>query len=141
MFALFIFFSFCVWSYSEILFSKINEKWAERFIRKQIVFDKNRTLLPLLNEIEIIQEMIKEPDLLAMALDDTNEAKRQKGLAILEVYRQKFQSKSYFAAFVKSENYYFNDAKNSYAGKELQYKLSASRSNDAWFYAVLSDNK
>lgn len=141
MFALFIFFSFCVWSYSEILFSKINEKWAERFIRKQIVFDKNRTLLPLLNEIEIIQEMIKEPDLLAMALDDTNEANRQKGLAILEVYRQKFQSKSYFAAFVKSENYYFNDAKNSYAGKELQYKLSASRSNDAWFYAVLSDNK
>ena len=141
MFALFIFFSFCVWSYSEILFSKINEKWAERFIRKQIVFDKNRTLLPLLNEIEIIQEMIKEPDLFAMALDDTNEANRQKGLAILEVYRQKFQSKSYFAAFVKSENYYFNDAKNSYAGKELQYKLSASRSNDAWFYAVLSDNK
>ena len=141
MFALFIFFSFCVWSYSEILFSKINEKWAERFIRKQIVFDKNRTLLPLLNEIEIIQEMIKEPDLLAMALDDTNEANRQKGLVILEVYRQKFQSKSYFAAFVKSENYYFNDAKNSYAGKELQYKLSASRSNDAWFYAVLSDNK
>ena len=62
MFALFIFFSFCVWSYSEILFSKINEKWAERFIRKQIVFDKNRTLLPLLNEIEMIQEMIKEPD-------------------------------------------------------------------------------
>ena len=99
MFALFIFFSLSVWSYSEILFSKINEKWAERFIRKQIVFDKNRTLLPLLNEIEIIQEMIKEPDLLAMALDDTNEAKRQKGLAILEVYRQKFQSKSYFAAF------------------------------------------
>ncbi len=141
MFALFIFFSFCVWSYSEILFSKINEKWAERFIRKQIVFDKNRTLLPLLNEIEIIQEMIKEPDLLAMALDDTNEGNRQKGLVILEVYRQKFQSKSYFAAFVKSENYYFNDAKNSYAGKELQYKLSASRSNDAWFYAVLSDNK
>lgn len=141
MFALFIFFSFCVWSYSEILFSKINEKWAERFIRKQIVFDKNRTLLPLLNEIEIIQEMIKEPDLLAMTLDDTNEANRQKGLVILEVYRQKFQSKSYFAAFVKSENYYFNDAKNSYAGKELQYKLSASRSNDAWFYAVLSDNK
>lgn len=140
MFALFIFFSLCVWSYSEILFSKINEKWAERFIKKQIIFDKNRTLLPLIHEIEIIQEMIKESALLAMALDDTDEVNRQKGLALLESYRQKFQSKSYFAAFVKSENYYFNDAKNSYAGKELQYKLSSARSNDSWFYDVLADN-
>ena len=107
MFALFIFFSLSVWSYSEILFSKINEKWAERFIKKQIIFDKNRTLLPLIHEIEIIQEMIKEPALLAMALDDTDEVNRQKGLALLESYRQKFQSKNYFAAFVKSENYYF----------------------------------
>lgn len=141
MFALFIFFSLCVWSYSEILFSKINEKWAERFIKKQIIFDKNRTLLPLLHEIEIIQEMIQQPALLAMALDDTDEANRQKGLTLLESYRQKFQSKSYFAAFVKSENYYFNDAKNSYAGKEFQYKLSAARSNDSWFYDVLADNQ
>lgn len=66
MLALFIFFSLCVWSYSEILFSTINEKWAERFMQKQIVFDKNRTLLPLLHEIEIIHEMIKEPALIAM---------------------------------------------------------------------------
>lgn len=141
MLALFIFFSLCVWSYSEILFSTINEKWAERFIKKQIVFDKNRTLLPLLHEIEIIHEMIKEPALIAMALDDTNALNRQNGLAVLETYRQKFQSKSYFAAFAKSENYYFNDAKNSYSGRELQYKLSSLRSNDSWFYAVLADNK
>lgn len=140
MFALFIFFSLSVWSYSEILFSKINEKWAERFIKKQIIFDKNRTLLPLLHEIEIIQEMIKEPALLAMALDDTDALNRQKGLALLESYRQKFQSKSYFAAFVKSENYYFNDAKNSFAGKEFQYKLSSAKNNDSWFYDVLADN-
>ncbi|QIR75648.1 diguanylate cyclase domain-containing protein [Sulfurospirillum diekertiae] len=141
MLALFLFFSLSVWFYTEILFDKVNEKWAERFIKKQIIFDKNRTLLPLLQEHEIIQEMANEPAILAMALDDTNESKRKNGLAILESYRQKFQSKSYFAAFVKSENYYFNDAKNSYAGKELQYKLSPASKNDAWFYNVIADNQ
>lgn len=141
MFALFIFFSLCVWSYSEILFDKVNEKWAERFIKKQILFDKNRTLLPLIHEIEIVQEMVKEPALIAMALDDTHELTRKNGLAVLESYSKKFQSQSYFAAFVKSGNYYFNDAKKSYAGKEFQYTLSSSSKNDAWFYDVLSDNR
>ena len=141
MLTLFIFFSVCAWSYSEILFDKINEKWAERFIKKQIIFDKNRTLLPLMHELEIIQEMAKEPALIAMALDDTNESVRKNGLAVLESYRKKFQSSSYFAAFVKSENYYFNDAKNSYAGKEFQYKLSSSAPNDSWFYNVITDNQ
>lgn len=141
MLTLFVFFSLCVWFYTEILFDKVNEKWAERFIKKQIIFDKNRTLLPLLQEHEIIQNMANEPALLEMALDDTNESKRKNGLAILEKYRQKFQSKSYFAAFVKSKNYYFNDAKNSYAGKELQYKLSSSANNDSWFYNVIANNQ
>ncbi|QNT10493.1 hypothetical protein FA592_14215 [Sulfurospirillum diekertiae] len=40
MLALFLFFSLSVWFYTEILFDKVNEKWAERFIKKQIIFDK-----------------------------------------------------------------------------------------------------
>ncbi|KFL33059.1 hypothetical protein JU57_13105 [Sulfurospirillum sp. SCADC] len=66
---------------------------------------------------------------------------RKNGIALLEAYRLKFQSQSYFAAFTRSENYYFNNAKNSYSGKQLQYKLSSSQKNDAWFYDVLSDNQ
>ncbi|KFL33058.1 MULTISPECIES: hypothetical protein [unclassified Sulfurospirillum] len=61
MTALFMLFSFVVWSYSKHVLEQINEKWAERFVKKQILFDKNRTLLPLLHEIEIIKEMLKEP--------------------------------------------------------------------------------
>ena len=55
VFALFVFFSLCVWSYFEIIFDKVNEKWAERFVKKQVLFDKNRTLIPVLHELEIIQ--------------------------------------------------------------------------------------
>lgn len=141
MTALFILFSFAVWSYSKHVLDQINEKWAERFIKKQILFDKNRTLLPLVHELEIIKEMAKEPALLAMAHRDKDPLLHTNGIAVLEAYRLKFQSQSYFAAFTKSENYYFNNAKNSYAGKQFQYKLSSSQKNDAWFYDVLSDNQ
>ena len=141
VFALFVFFSLCVWSYSEIIFDKVNEKWAERFVKKQVLFDKNRTLIPVLHELEIIQELAKEPDIIAMALDDENPDKRAKGLAIFEQYREKYQVHSYFAAFVKSENYYFNDSKNKYAGRQFQYKLSSFSINDSWFYNILSDNQ
>lgn len=141
MTAMFILFSLAVWSYSKQVSEQINEKWAERFIKKQVLFDKNRALLPLLHELGVIKEMAQSPALLAMAENDENEIVRQNGIALLESYRDKFTSQSYFAAFVKSENYYFNDAKNSYAGKQFQYKLSSSNSNDSWFYDVLSDNK
>lgn len=141
MTALFLLFSFAVWSYSKHVLDQINEKWAERFIKKQILFDKNRTLLPLLHELEIIKEMAKEPTLLAMARNEKDPLLRKNGIAVLEAYRSKFQSQSYFAAFTKSENYYFNNAKNSYNGKQLQYKLSRDQKNDAWFYDVLSDNQ
>ena len=141
MTALFMLFSFVVWSYSKHIMDQINEKWAERFIKKQIIFDKNRTLLPLLHELDIIKEMAKEPALLAMAQNDHDETIQKNGIALLEVYREKFTSQSYFAAFVKSENYYFNNAKNKYAGKQLQYKLSSTNANDSWFYDILSDNQ
>ena len=141
MTALFILFSSVVWSYSKHVMDQINEKWAERFIKKQILFDKNRTLLPLLHELDIIKKMAQEPALLAMAQNDNNQTVRNNGIALLESYRTKFTSQSYFAAFVKSKNYYFNDAKNSYAGKQLQYKLSSTNKNDSWFYDVLSDNQ
>ena len=141
MTALFILFSFTVWSYSKHILEQINEKWAERFIKKQILFDKNRTLLPLLHELDIVKEMVKEPALLAMAQNDENKTVRENGVALLESYRKKFTSHSYFAAFVKSQNYYFNDAKNSYAGKQLQYKLSSNSTNDSWFYDVLLDKQ
>lgn len=141
MSVLFLLFSLTVWSYSKHVSDQINEKWAERFIKKQIFFDKNRTLFPLVHEIEIIKEMLKEPALIAMAMDDTDEKNRQKGLEVLESYRQKFTSQSYFIAFTKTENYYFNNAKNSFEGKQLLYKLSPDTKNDSWFYDVLADNK
>lgn len=141
MSVLFIIFSTLVWVYSGMLFDNINEEWAKRFIKKQIVFDKNRTLLPILHELEMVKKMADDSALKAMALDDTQPLTQARGIEALERYRALLQNHVYFAAFVKSENYYFNDANNTYAGKEFRYKLSALNTNDTWFYQVIEQDK
>lgn len=141
MSALFILFSTLVWFYSDFLFQSINEKWVERFIKRQVIFDKNRTLFPILQELSLVQEMAKEPDVIAMALNEDNPVIRKKGLAVLERYRLLFQDRSYFAAFVKTQHNYANDASERYTGHELRYTLSPSDNNDAWFFKILEGNE
>jgi len=141
MSVLFVIFSILVWLYSSFLFENINKEWTKRFVKKQILFDKNRTLLPIIRETQIVQKMAHEPALIAMARDDSNETLRAEGIATLERYRMQLQNHTYFAAFLKNENYYFNDAQGRYSGKELQYKLSVFNNSDAWFYSTIADNK
>lgn len=137
MFMLFVIFCASIGIYSEVLSTQINEAWAVRYIKKQIIFDKNRTLLPIMREVALVKELAKEPTLLAMALKENDASIRQKGLETLEQYRLKFQDRSYFVAFTDSENYYFNDHTEQFKGKELRYKLSSKSPDDKWFYTAI----
>jgi len=138
MSVLFIFFSSVVWFYSDFLFQSINEKWVERFIKKQVMFDKNRTLVPLLHELSLVQQMAKEPDIIAMALYEDDLAIREKGVAVLERYRLSFQDKSYFAAYEKTKHNYMKGDIEKYPDKALRsYTLSTEQPNDAWFFRIL----
>lgn len=138
MIGLFLLCASSIWVYSGVLAEQINEEWAIRFIKKQILFDRNRTLLPIVREVAQVKEMAQEPTLLAMAEHDEVLHVREKGLETLEKYRLKFQDKSYFAAFVDSGNYYFNDHLNQYKGKERQYTLSQKNLNDEWFFYTIA---
>ena len=135
---LFLIFSSSIWVYSTILVEQLNQKWAVRFVKKQILFDKHRTLLPILREISLVKELAKEPHIIAFALNQTDETHKRNALEVLERYRLTFLDRSYFAAFLLSGNYYFNDAKEAYKGKELRYTLSSSNPDDSWFYYAIA---
>jgi len=140
MSALFLLFSTSVWVYSTVLSKQLNEKWAVRFIKKQILFDKHRTLLPIMREVALVKQMVQEPSLIAFALDETNPLTKQKALETLDQYRLKFQDRSYFAAFSATGNYYYNDANNQFKDAEFRYTLNPSKPEDSWFfYAVAQD--
>ena len=138
MSALFLVFSASVWVYSSFLVEQLNEKWAVRFVKKQILFDKYRTLLPIVREISLVKEMAHEADLIAFAHNENDEALKEKAMNVLESYRLKFHDRSYFAAFSESGNYYFNDNTARYKGKELRYTLSAHNPDDRWFFYAIS---
>ncbi|MFA6120681.1 MAG: diguanylate cyclase [Sideroxydans sp.] len=130
----------CVIAFQSMV-STLNEQWGEQFAHRQVLFDKHRTLSPLIREIKLARQMAAEPALRAMALHENDMAVRQRGLAVMERYRIEFRDHSYFAAFVGSGRYYFNDANGKYIGRQYRYTLSPNAKNDRWFYATIKDGK
>lgn len=125
------------WFYSESVNSKINEEWAVTFVRKQIAFDRYRTILPIIHEVAIVKELALEPSVIAMAKHEKKPKNFSDGIKTLEEYRIKFQDRSYFAAFSASGNYYYNDGNGEFDNKQLRYTLSPKHSKDAWFYKTI----
>ncbi|BBP42550.1 GGDEF domain-containing protein [Thiosulfativibrio zosterae] len=133
----FLVFMLGVWYYANLATQSLNEYWAQRLIEKQLFFDKNRTLQPILQETALAKQMAQEPALLAMALDDNDLAAREAGLAVLENYRLKFQDHSFFAAFRKTQHYFYNDADNSRQNNPLAYTLNPQTADDQWFFRAI----
>lgn len=141
IFGILLGFSAIAWLFSSHLVSQANERWAALLAGRQVMFDKHRTLLPLTREIALARQVAVDPALLEMALHEDDPAVRQRAIKVLETYRLNFSDRSYFAAFARSGNYYFNDAANQFAGKQLRYTLSAANPNDKWFFSTLGSGK
>ncbi|MDH2918000.1 MAG: diguanylate cyclase [Sideroxydans sp.] len=136
--AIFVLFMGAFWGFTQYWVAGINNDWATRLTEKQVLFDKHRTLHPLLREIALAKQMAAEPALLDMALHESDPAVRQRGIALMESYRNKFSSHLYSAVFSQTQHYYLNDEKNAFAGAQLRYTLSPKNPVDAWFYATLA---
>ncbi len=134
-------FMLITWFLSVQLMNKVNQQWGEKLTEGQVLFDKHRTLAPLIREITLARQMAVEPAIIDMALHEHDPEFRRRGIAAMEKYRFNFRDQSYFAVFAQSSNYYFNDAANQYAGKQLRYVLSPTVAKDKWFYATLTDVK
>ncbi len=141
MAAIFCGFVLLTWYFSSRLMNSINEKWGSQFVERQVMFDKYRTLSPLIREIKLASKMAADPDIIQMALHENDAMLRDKGIIAMEKYRFDFRDHSYFAAIARSGNYYFNDAANQFYGKQRRYVLSPDNVNDKWFYATIADGK
>lgn len=141
IFGILLGFSALAWFFSLHLLSQVNEKWTTMFAGRQVMFDKHRTLLPLTREIALARQMAADPAMLDMALHEDDPAARARAIRVMETYRQNFRDQSYFVAFARSGHYYFNDADNGYAGRQLRYTLSSANPNDKWFYSTLKRGK
>jgi len=135
--SLFLLFSITAWIYLSSMNQQINEQWAQKLTQRQVTFDKYRTLLPIIREVKIAKEMAKDQAIINMALDDQDPQKYKNGILALEKHRLKFHENTYFAAFVQSGNYYFNDAMNQYKDDQYRYTLSEKKKDDSWFFKAI----
>ncbi|MBK9162059.1 MAG: EAL domain-containing protein [Nitrosomonadales bacterium] len=141
MMAIFLAFMLAAWLLFVQWEDRVNREWGRHFASHQSAFNKLRTFSPLLREIELARQMAADPAIIDMALREQDETALRRGVGVLEEYRLKFRDRSYFAAFAASGHYYFNDAENRYAGRQMRYTLSPDSAADKWFYATLADGR
>lgn len=103
---------------------------------KQVLFDRSRSLAPVLTELSLARRLAKSPSVLAWARNEQDPTLAQQGLAVLESYREVFRDGSYFFVVDKSGNYYFNDRENSYGEKQHRYTLEPGNPKDGWYYGT-----
>ena len=129
--------SLASWLAVQQVSSSINQQWASLYARRQVQYDKQRILAPLLREIALARQLAMEPALLAAAENIEDPSRMLEALRVLERYRENFRAQSYFFALTENGDYYYNNAKGEYTGKQLQYQLSPDKPDDKWFYATL----
>ena len=107
------------------------------FVEKQVLFNKARSIQPLLQEVNLARKMADSPLLRDWAENEADPDLRTRALLELESYRRFFRDGSYFFAVHKSGHYYFNDSAGTYTGQELRYTLSPDKPEDSWYYATV----
>jgi len=113
-------------------------KLGTLFAEKQVLFDRYRGLGALMQEVRLAETLARSGVIEAWARNENDPALREKGIAELEHFREAFSDHSYFFVVGASGNYYFNDAANSYAGRQLNHTLSRDNPRDGWYYKTAS---
>lgn len=111
---------------------------ATSFAEKQVLYDRHRGLGSLVREVSLAETLAGSQSIRDWANNEADPVLMRRGLAELEHFRQSFVDKSYFFVISGSDNYYFNDAANAYAGEQYRYTLSPDNPRDAWYYSTIA---
>ena len=130
-----------VWFAVRMLAEGITEQWAVLYAEKQALYDKSRTLQPILREVALSRQMANSPYIREWARNPGDKSYERRAIAEMENYRLNFTDRLYFLALLKNGHYYFNNAENEFKGKELRYILQPGAEKDSWFYDQIKQNR
>ena len=128
----------CSWLSMKVIAEGIIVKWAEIYAEKQLRYDQVRTLLPLIQEVNLSKEFAELTSLQQWAQQPENETLKQEALADAEAFRHRFSDNSYFIALRKNGHYFYgdSDAKERNLGP-YRYTLDQKKPEDAWFFTLI----
>lgn len=129
------------WFASRQLAEGIVEEWAVRYAEKQVLYDKARTLQPILREVALSRQLVNSRDIIHWARHPDDPEATRKAVEEMENYRGNFADHSYFVALRGNGRYYHNNAANEFAGRQFRYILAPGKSEDRWFYDVIQQRR
>jgi signal transduction histidine kinase len=128
-----------IWQVFNNVTEHVIDRIGARFAEKQVLYDKARTLQPLIREVALARQMAGSTIIRRWAENEKNPQLRAAALAEMEKHRRYFQDGSYFLALAGSGNYYFNNADGQFNDRQLRYTLNPANPADAWFYASMKN--
>ena len=120
---LFVIAAIPAWFAVRMLAEGIVEQWAILYAEKQALYDKSRTLQPIMREVALSRQLANSQYIRDWARNPGDKTKTRRAIAEMENFRQSFGDRNYFVSLLKNGNYYFNNANNEFEGKELRYVL------------------
>ncbi|MDD2915760.1 MAG: ATP-binding protein [Gallionella sp.] len=138
-------FALAAWTTFNGVAERMVERIGARFAEQQALYDKARTLQPLIREVALARQMAANTIIRQWAANEHDPQLYRQAMAELEKYRQRFQDGNYFLALTQSEHCYFNDARvqdshPSTKDKQLRYTLNPMKPADAWFYSAIKNS-
>lgn len=138
---IFIFTGVFSWVSMKVIAEDIIASWVKIYAEKQLRYDKVRTLLPLINEVELSKEFSEIESIKAWAFDPNNKNLREKALQDAEEFRTRFSDNSFFIALKQNNRYYYRDDEAEKLGMDsYRYTLDQNKPEDAWFYSIMNTN-
>jgi signal transduction histidine kinase len=117
------------WAMFNSFTEQLLERIGARFTEKQMLYDKARTLQPLIREIVLASQSADSPLIREWA---THERDPELYRRSMEELHNRFHSDNYYVAIAKSGNFYYFDAERQQGGQPLHYTLDHEAPDDAW---------
>ena len=138
---LFLVSAVAVWFSVRTMAEMIVEQWAVRYAEKQVLYDKSRTLQPIMREIALSRQLVNSSYIKDFARQPDNPKLTELAIAEMESFRTNFRDHNYFVALLKNGKYYHNNAANEYSGKQFRYVLDVNKEEDRWFFGLIEQQR
>ncbi|MCB1898171.1 GGDEF domain-containing protein [Cognatazoarcus halotolerans] len=129
------------WGMVRELGEGIIEEWALRHAEKQVLYDKARTLQPVLREIALARQLANSQQIREWTRDPDNPQLTRRAIAEMETFRLNFADRNYFIALLGNGRYYYNNAEDEFGGRQYRYALDPDKAEDRWFYDIIQQQR
>jgi len=126
-----LFFTLLLYAMFNNFTEKLLIRIGSRFAVEQSLFDKARSLQPVISEMALARESADNPLIKEWVSNEHNaELYEQTKLEL----RHRFHSANYFVAILKSGNLYYFDAEKPRSKQSIRYTLNPAAPDDAWIF-------